>query len=144
MSRHSRHRQVIAAFQSDAVELEERVPPRIARLTLYGVTALIGSAVLWASLSSMDEVVIATGKLITTKPTIIVQPLETSIIRSIDVSTGDVVHAGQTLATLDATFSQSDVEQQRAKFAAFDAQVKRHRSRAGRRQLLADGRQIVG
>ena len=25
-------------FQSDAVELEERVPPRIARLTLYGVT----------------------------------------------------------------------------------------------------------
>jgi len=119
------HRQVIAAFQSDAVELEERVPPRIARLTLYGVTALIGSAILWASLSSMDEVVIATGKLITTKPTIIVQPLETSIIRSIDVSTGDVVHAGQTLATLDATFSQSDVEQQRAKFAAFDAQVKR-------------------
>jgi hemolysin D len=116
---------VIAEFQSDAVELEERVPPKIARLTLYGVTALIGSAILWASLSSIDEVVIAPGKLITTKPTIIVQPLETSIIRSIDVATGDVVHAGQTLATLDATFSQSDVEQQRAKFAAFDAQVKR-------------------
>ncbi|RJG43361.1 HlyD family type I secretion periplasmic adaptor subunit [Mesorhizobium sp. DCY119] len=116
---------VIAEFQSDAVELEERVPPKIARLTLYGVTALIVAAVTWASVSQIDEVVIAPGKLITTQPTIIVQPLETSIIRSIDVANGDVVRAGQTLATLDATFSQSDVDQQRAKFAALDAQVKR-------------------
>lgn len=28
--------EVIAEFQSDAVELEERVPPRIARMMLYG------------------------------------------------------------------------------------------------------------
>jgi len=94
-------------------------------LTLYGVTSLISAAVLWGSLSSVDEVVVAPGKLITTKPTMVVQPLETSIIRSIDVTTGDVVRAGQRLATLDATFSQSDVEQQRAKFAALDPQVKR-------------------
>lgn len=116
---------VIAEFQSDAVELEERVPPRIARLTLYGVTALIGAAILWASLSSIDEIVVAPGKLVTTKPTIVLQPLETSIIRSIDVAAGDLVNAGQTLATLDATFSQSDVDQQGGKFAALDAQVKR-------------------
>lgn len=116
---------VIVEFHPDAVELEERIPPRTARLTLYGVTALIGAALLWATLSSIDEIVVAPGKLITTQPTIIVQPLETSIIRSIDVATGDVVKAGQTLAKLDATFSQSDVEQQRVKFAALEAQVKR-------------------
>ena len=28
----------IAEFQSDAVELEERAPPRVARMTLYGIT----------------------------------------------------------------------------------------------------------
>ena len=116
---------VIAEFQSDAVELEERAPSKVARLTLYGVTALIAGAILWASLSSIDEVVVAPGKLITTEPTIVVQPLETSIIRTIDVAVGDVVHAGQTLATLDATFSDSDMEQRRVKLAAFDAQVKR-------------------
>lgn len=116
---------VIAEFQSDAVELEERAPPRVARMTLYGITALIGSAILWASLSKIDEVVIAPGKLVTTQPTIVVQPLETSIIRSIEVSAGDVVHAGQTLARMDATFSQSDADQQRTKFSALDAQVKR-------------------
>lgn len=116
---------VIAEFQSDAVELEERVPPKVARLTLYSVTALICAAVFWASVSKIDEVVVAPGKLITTRPTIIVQPLETSIIRTIDVTAGEVVRAGQTLATLDATFSQSDVDQQRTKFTALDAQVKR-------------------
>jgi len=116
---------VIAEFQSDAVELEERAPPRVARMTLYCVTALIGSAIVWASVSSIDEVVIAPGKLVTTQPTIVVQPLETSIIRTIDVTTGQVVHAGQTLATLDATFSQADVDQLAAKFAALDAQVRR-------------------
>jgi HlyD family secretion protein len=70
-------------------------------------------------------VVIAPGKLVTTQPTIVVQPLETSIIRTIEVKAGEVVHAGQTLATLDATFSQADVDQQQAKFSALDAQVRR-------------------
>ena len=116
---------IVAEFHPDAVELEERIPPRTARLTLYGVTGLIGAAILWASLSSIDEIVVAPGKLITTQPTIIVQPLETSIIRTIDVAAGDVVKAGQTLATLDATFSQSDVDQQRVRFAALEAQVNR-------------------
>lgn len=115
----------ITDFQTDAVELEERPPPRIARLTLYGISALIIAAVTWASVSEIDEVVVAPGKLITTEPTIIVQPLETSIVRTINVAVGEVVRAGQTLVTLDATFSQSDVDQQRAKFSALDAQVKR-------------------
>ncbi len=116
---------VIAEFQSDAVELEERVPPRVARLTLYGITALIASAIVWASLSEIDEVVVAPGKLITTEPTIVVQPIETSIVRTIDVAQGDTVRAGQVLATFDPTFSQADVDLQRAKFAALDAQANR-------------------
>lgn len=116
---------VISEFQPDALELEHRAPRGLARLTLYGITGLIAFAVLWASLSSIDEVVVAPGKLVTTEPTIVVQPLETSIIRSIDVAAGDVVHAGQPLATLDATFTQSDVDQQRSRLAALDAQVRR-------------------
>jgi len=115
----------IAEFQSDAVELEERAPPRVARMTLYGITALIAAAITWASVSSIDEVVVAPGKLITTEPTIVVQPLETSIIRTINVTAGAIVQKGQVLATLDATFSQADADQQRAKFVALDAQVKR-------------------
>ncbi len=116
---------VIIDFQSDAVELEERPPPRVAKVTLYALSALICAAILWTSVSEVDEVVIAAGKLVTSQPTMVVQPLETSIIRSLDVAVGEIVHAGQNLATLDPTFSQADVAQQQSKYSAFDAQVKR-------------------
>ena len=41
---------VVAEFHPDAVEIEERAPPRVARLTLYSVVALMLAAVIWASL----------------------------------------------------------------------------------------------
>lgn len=118
-------RSFIAAFQPDALELEASEPSRTARVTLYLVAALIVGAVIWATLSTVDEVVVAPGRLITTRPSIVVQPLETSVIRSIDVTVGEVVRAGQTLARLDATFAQSDADQLRARHATYDAQVRR-------------------
>ncbi|RFC68695.1 MULTISPECIES: HlyD family type I secretion periplasmic adaptor subunit [Mesorhizobium] len=131
-------RQVISEFQPDAIELEERTPPRVARITLYTITALILAGVTWASLASIDEVVVARGKLVTTKPTIVVQPIETSIVRSIDVQPGDVVKAGQTLATLDATFSQADVDRRRTEYDALDAQVKRMEAELQGRDYAAE------
>jgi len=131
-------KQVISEFQPDAIEIEERLPPRVARATLYMITALIAAGVAWASLASIDEVVVARGKLVTTKPTIVVQPIETSIVRTIDVQPGDVVKAGQTLATLDATFSQADVDRRRTEYAALDAQVKRMEAELQGRDYAAE------
>ncbi len=119
---------IIAEFQSDAVEIEERTPPRIARITLYSVVALILAMVAWASLSSVDTIVIARGKLIATSPNVAVQPLETSIIREIKVKVGDVVGKGQPLAILDPTFSQADTDQLRTRVVALDAAIKRLQS----------------
>jgi hemolysin D len=116
---------IISEFQADAIELEERVPPRLARLTLYAVVMLLGCAVLWASVSVIDEIVVAPGKLITTRPMLVVQPLETSVIRSINVKVGDTVHAGQTLAMLDPTFATADTEQLEGRIQGFDAQIDR-------------------
>ena len=115
----------VLEFQSDAVEVEERAPPRIARVTLYSIVALIVAAVGWASFSSVDIIVTAPGKLISTRPNIVVQPLETSIIHDIHVKVGDFVKSGQPLATLDPTFSQADVDQLRTRVVAFDAAIKR-------------------
>ena len=55
----SRGSQVISEFQPDAVEIEERVPPRIAFLTLYVMMLLIAAAVLWTSVSFVDKIVVA-------------------------------------------------------------------------------------
>jgi HlyD family secretion protein len=119
-----RHR-AISEFQSDAAEIEERPPPRLARLTLYCVLALIAAAIAWASFSQVDVIVTAPGKLMTTTANIVVQPLETSVIREMHVKVGDVVERGQRLATLDPTFSQADVDQLRNRVSALDAAIAR-------------------
>lgn len=116
---------LISEFQPDAIEVEESTPPRIARMTLYTVVALIAAAITWASLSQVDTIVAAQGKLISTSPNIVVQPLETSVVRNIHVKAGDVVGRGQALATLDPTFSQADVDQLRTRLTALDANIHR-------------------
>lgn len=124
----SRQPRLIAEFQTDAMEVEQRSPPRFARLTLYCVLALIVAAITWASVSQVDMIVTAQGKLITMRPNLVVQPLETSVIREIHVRAGDRVNRGDLLATLDPTFSQADHDQLRNRVAAFDASIARVRA----------------
>jgi hemolysin D len=130
-------RPIVSEFQSDAIEIEERTPPRIARLMLYSIVALIVVAGAWASLSSVDTVVTAQGKLTTTRPNLVVQPLETSVIREIHVKAGDVVNRGEVLATLDPTFSQADLDQLRTRVAAFDATINRLKAELDGREFVA-------
>lgn len=120
--------QVVSDFQSDAIEVEHREPPRVARVTLYCVVLLILTAIGWATGAQVDMIVTAQGKLITTRPNLVVQPLETSVIREIHVRAGDRVNKGDLLATLDPTFSQADHDQLRKRVAAFDASINRLRA----------------
>jgi hemolysin D len=115
----------ISEFQSDAIEIEERPPPRFARITLYVIAALIVAATTWASFATLDRVVTAKGKLLTTQPNLVVQPLETSVIREIHVAVGNEVNQGQALATLDPTFPQADMDQMKTRLAAFSAAADR-------------------
>lgn len=112
-------------FQPDALAIETRAPPRATRATLYVIAALIVSAVAWAAWSEVDRIVVAEGRLVTTTPNLVVQPLEVSMIRSIAVAPGDVVRAGDTLATLDPTFAAADAAQLAARLASRNAQLAR-------------------
>lgn len=127
----------IAEFQSDAVEVEQRTPPRIARITLYSIVALIIAAVTWATLSRVDTIVTAQGKLIATSPNVVIQPLETSVVREIHVKVGDAVSRGQPLATLDPTFSQADVDQLRTRVAALEAAISRLNAELNGQEFVA-------
>lgn len=124
-------------FLPDAAEVEARPPPRLAWLTLYAVLALLTSAVAWASLASVDKIVTAPGKLVTVSPQLVVQPLDTAIIRDIHVAVGDVVRAGQALVTLDPTFPQSDLAQLQGRVAALDAEIGRLEAELGDRPFEA-------
>ncbi|MBR0988286.1 HlyD family type I secretion periplasmic adaptor subunit [Bradyrhizobium liaoningense] len=119
---------MVAQFQSDAAEIEQLMPPRVGRITLYCVVALIAAAVTFACVSRVDMIVTAQGKLITTRPNLVVQPLETSVIREIRVKAGEAVNRGDVLAVLDPTFSQADLAQLRGRLAGLDASIGRLRA----------------
>ena len=128
---------VASEFQADAIEIEERKPPILARATLYVVATFILLAVAWASLAEIDEIVVAPGKLVTTAPSLVVQPLETSVIRSIDVDVGDTVRAGDALAALDSTFTEADVKLLRSREASYAAQIERLEAEIARLDYVA-------
>lgn len=130
-SSQARRPRLVTEFQSDAIEVEHQTPPRLAHVTLYCVLALIAAAVAWATVSRVDMIVTAQGKLSTTRPNLVVQPLETSVIREIHVKAGDRVNQGDLLATLDPTFSQADFDQLRMKVATFDAAINRLQAELG-------------
>lgn len=114
-----------AAFQPDAAMIEERPLPWGARSTVYIIGALVAAALLWASLAQVDRVVTARGKLITVDPLIVVQPLETAVIRTIEVGVGDFVKQGAVLATLDPTFTESEQLADRERLSSMMAEERR-------------------
>ena len=109
----------------DAIEVETRAPPPLARITLYVLLAFIVVAILWATLSRVDVVVTAQGRLITTAQSVVVQALETSVVRSIDVKVGQVVRKGDVVAKLDPTFSEADVAQTQQRLKSLSAEIVR-------------------
>jgi HlyD family secretion protein len=109
-------------FLPDADEIERRPLPPMARITVHLLVAALLSFLGWAWLSEVDLIVTARGRLVTPLPNIVVQPLETSIVQTIDVRAGQVVHKGDRLATLDPTFAQADGSQLKSKLDSLNTQ----------------------
>lgn len=112
-------------FLPDADEIERRPLPAYARITVHALALMMVAFLVWSAFAQIDEVVKAQGRLTTPSANIVVQPLETSIIRSIDVRIGQVVKKGERLATLDPTDADADNAQLSLKFNSLDTQVKR-------------------
>ena len=91
------------------------------RMVLWLMVAMIVAAVAMLALARVDVIVAANGQLITSDSEIVVQPLETAIIRSIAVRPGDKVAAGAVLATLDPTFTGADAAELTSKLKTLQA-----------------------
>lgn len=81
-------------------------------------TALILVAVIWAWFGVLDEVSTGTGKVIPSSRDQVLQSLEGGILTELYVHEGDQVQAGQVVARLDATRSQSNVGESAARYRA--------------------------
>ena len=102
---------IINSFQNPVDSLaKSRVPP-VVNVTFWAGFLLMVAFVLWASFSIIDTTVSASGKITTMVPKIAVQSGESSTVKSVHVSPGQVVKAGDVLITLDPTMSDADYAQ---------------------------------
>jgi HlyD family secretion protein len=92
-----------------------------------------------AGLIPVDQVVTTRGLVVSQSPNIIVQPLETAIVRSIDVREGQHVQAGQVLARLDATFASADLQSLAMQVSTLEAEVARLKAEADGHAFNYDG-----
>lgn len=133
MAHTQKTRELLGEFLPHAQAIEWREPPRGSRLTLYLLLGMVLTAIAWATFSSIDKLVIGTGRLVTPLSNLVVQPLEPGILKSIDVRVGQVVTKGAVLARLDPTFASADTGQLQSRSDTLSLQAGRMESElAGR------------
>ncbi len=88
-----------------ALEIVETPPSPTGRWIAYSIMALFAIALAWACLGRVDIIASATGKIIPSGRTKVIQPFETGVVRAIDVHDGQTVKAG---ATPDRTRSDHE------------------------------------
>ncbi len=97
------------AFLPAALEIIETPASPAGRAIAGSVIAFLALAIAWASVSHIDIVATASGRIIPSGSSKIVQPLENGVVRSIDVTEGQSVKAGDILVQLDATDVDADL-----------------------------------
>jgi hemolysin D len=123
----------ILEFQWPSTAIANAPIPRSARGIIWIITSLIVAMIATMGIIPVDQVVTAHGLVVSKAPTILVQPLEIAIVRSIDVREGQQVKAGQVLARLDPTFAAADL-------GVLEAQVKTVQAEIARLQAEAEGK----
>jgi hemolysin D len=116
---------VILEFQSPSAAIAATPVPRAARNLIWIVGSMLAAWIAALGFIRIDRVVTATGRVVSRDATILVQPLDTAIIRSIEVHEGQRVYPGDLLARLDPTFAAADVNALQAQVSSFQAEVSR-------------------
>ena len=120
-------------FYSPSMALAAVPAKRAARSLVLLIGIMLTIVFVLFGVLSTERMVMAAGKIISLTPETVVQPLNTSIVKTIAVSVGDIVRKGQLLAQLDPTLTTAD------NTAALE-QVDRYQTEIDR--LNAENRQV--
>jgi hemolysin D len=121
------------AFLPAALEIVETPPSPVGRAIGAAIILLFCAALGWAWWGTIDIVASATGKIVPSSRTKIVQPFETGLVRSIRVQDGQTVRAGEVLIELDPTVNAADRDHLQDDLQAEQLNIARLRA------ALADG-----
>ena len=100
-------------------------PPKPAYMVVRGSLLFLCVLVVWASLSSLDEITIGDGKVVPSSQVQIIQNLEGGIVSKLNAKVGDLVQKGQIVIQLDETRFSSSMGESKAKNYALMAKVAR-------------------
>jgi HlyD family type I secretion membrane fusion protein len=102
---------VVGAFESETTAVFLATAPKREHLNLYVLVGLLVLSVGLCAVVNLDIVVEGTGTVSSIDGLLYVSPYNTAIVKNLNVKPGDKVKKGQTLATLDPTFTQADLQQ---------------------------------
>jgi hemolysin D len=126
------------AFLPAALEIVETPPSPLGRTIAFVIIALFCLALAWASLSRVDIIASATGKIIPIGHTKIIQPFETGVIRAIHVRDGQIVKKGDVLIELDPTMNEAETSHLENDLIAAQLDVARLRAALSEGDVLAN------
>jgi hemolysin D len=95
-------------FLPAALEVTESPPSPKARVLAGLLISLFTIGLSWSIIGHVDVVATAEGKIVPSRYTKVVQPLEAGVVRAIHVRDGDHVTEGQVLIELDPTQATAD------------------------------------
>jgi len=130
---------LVQNFKPDATAIEEAPIPLSAYSALYVVLALMAIAIAWSVIGTVDRIVVAQGKIVTTAPVIVMQPFTTSRIAKLHVKAGDRVKKGDVLVSFDPSFAQADEASLNQKVRALAAEVDRINAELSGQKTFAAG-----
>src|SRR3954452_25257708 len=106
------------AFLPAALEIVETPPSPIGRKIGLTIILLFCAALAWTWWGTIDIVASATGKIVPSGRTKVIQPFETGLVRSIRVQDGQQVKAGDVLIELDPTVNAAERDHLRSDLLA--------------------------
>ncbi len=127
----------VRQFQSETDAIREEAEPLVARATLFVLSAFMVAIIAVMCLTQVDRVITSlSGKIVPAGQISVLQALDPSIIKTIDVREGEQVQPGQLLATLDATFTSADLTQAKLQIASLETQVARDEAELKQHSLV--------
>lgn len=114
-------------FLPAALALQEKPVHPAPRYIQWTIMVFAALALVWACVGEIDVVATATGKIVPSGKTKVIQPNEVAVVKAIYVHDGQQVKAGELLVELDSQITGADVERLHSELLA--AQVDSARAR---------------
>jgi hemolysin D len=117
-----------AQFLPPALALQDTPIHPAPRITVWTLLIFAAFALIWACIGKIDIVATASGKIVPSGRSKVIQPSEVAVVKAIHVRDGQRVIAGDVLVELDASMTDADVHRVQSDLMAAETDGARARA----------------